>query len=331
MGDNRTYIGQDMTYNFCTYFDSNYLSRGIAMYRSLLRVSQNFKLWILCFDELTYKLLLKMNLKNVELIPSVEFEDEDLLKVKKDRSLVEYFWTCTPSLPLYILNKYPQLSMITYIDADLYFYNNPSVIFEEFNTRSILLTEHRYAKNKERKTKNHGRYNVQFVTFRNDKTGREALEWWRERCLEWCYIKAIPGKMGDQKYLDDWVERFPNVCVLQNKGAGLAPWNIMNYNIKKTGDKILVDNDRLIFYHFHHFKIYGRNIFNLSHYRIPDKYKKIIYAPYIKAIREALDYIKSINKSFCKGYSSFFRFGNIKDVIWLLVSIIEGNFLWFLD
>jgi len=100
------------------------------MYKSLLlHVSQDFKLWILCFDELTNKLLSKMNLKNVELISLEEFEDEDLRGVKKDRSAVEYFWTCSPSFPLYILDRYPELDMITYIDADLYFYSDPFPIF----------------------------------------------------------------------------------------------------------------------------------------------------------------------------------------------------------
>src|SRR5439155_1472389 len=54
-----------------------------------------------------------------------------------------------------------------------------------------------------------------------------------------------------QKYLDDWPSRFQRVAVLQHKGANLAPWNLANYTIRANGDRVLVDEDPLIFFHFH--------------------------------------------------------------------------------
>ena len=66
--------------------------------------------------------------------------------------------------------------------------------------KSILLTKHRYSPqyNKELKA---GKYCVQFVTFKNDARALEALIWWRDRCLEWCYNRFEDGKFGDQLYL----------------------------------------------------------------------------------------------------------------------------------
>ena len=37
-----------------------------------------------------------------------------------------------------------------------------------------------------------GSYCVEFNTFVKDKNGYEALNWWAERCLEWCFY-AVPG------------------------------------------------------------------------------------------------------------------------------------------
>jgi hypothetical protein len=297
------------------------------MYRSLLKVSPNFKLWILCFDHTTHSLLSRMKLKNVELISLDEFEDDDLKKAKQNRSTVEYFWTCTPALLLFILNRHPQLPAVTYIDADLYFSSNPEPIFDELASSSILLIEHRYAKNADNKTKNNGIYNVQFITFRNNETGIAALKWWRGKCLEWCYRRAEKGKMGDQKYLDDWPRRFKDVHTLQNKGAGLAPWNIIKYNLTQDADKIFVDDDELIFYHFHFFKMYSNTLFNLSTYDLRSNHKKLIYSPYIKSIMETINYVKQFDPSFNKGYSSF-KFSSVKDCLWFLMSILKRNFCY---
>ena len=44
-------------------------------------------------------------------------------------------------------------------------------------------------------------------------------------------------------------------------GAGIAPWNYSKYNISQEGNMIKVNNENLIFYHFHQFKILENNNF----------------------------------------------------------------------
>jgi hypothetical protein len=66
----------------------------------------------------------------------------------------------------------------------------------------------------------------------------QALNYWRESCIDWCYARAEDGKFGDQKYLDDWTTRFENVHVLAHLGGGLAPWNMQQYDFKKLNHKL---------------------------------------------------------------------------------------------
>ena len=212
-------------YNFCTLFDSNYLSRGIAMYESLKRHCTNFHLYIITFDDKAYSILNKLALENITVVSLKEFENEKLLAVKPTRSRAEYCWTCTPSTILYIFDTY-KVENCTYIDADLYFYSSPQVLFDEMDNKSVLITQHRFTPKYDR-SKIAGKYCVQFMTFKNNTDGLKVLNWWVDACIEWCYDKYEDGKFGDQKYLDDWTIRFKGIVHdLKHLGGGMAPWNI---------------------------------------------------------------------------------------------------------
>src|ERR1035437_8426146 len=123
-------------YNFCTLFDSNYFTRGVALYYSLEKNCPDFHLFIFAFDPRTYDLLKGMALNKATIISLKEFEDDDLLRIKLSRSIAEYCWTCTSSTILYVLEK-SNVESCTYLDADLFFYSSPKPIFEEMGSRSI--------------------------------------------------------------------------------------------------------------------------------------------------------------------------------------------------
>src|SRR4030066_512260 len=190
-----------MMHIFCTLFDSNYLSRGLALYESLRNHCDGFHLFIFAFDDKCNEIMSSMSLPDVTVIPLRNFEDEELLRVKSIRSWREYCWTCTPSVILYTIEKYG-VDCCTYLDADLYFFDSPKGILEEMNDRSIMITRHGFAKKYDGNRK-YGKYCVQFLTFRHDEKGMRALRWWRDACMKWCYARLEDGKFGDQKYLDD--------------------------------------------------------------------------------------------------------------------------------
>src|SRR5215813_5304237 len=115
---------QKLMYHFCTYFDHRYLPRGLALYRTLEQHCPSFLLWVLCMDRVCYNALSQIKLPNVRLIALDEFEaaDRELLIAKKNRTLIEYYFTCTPSLPLFIFDASREVDCITYLDADLFFF-----------------------------------------------------------------------------------------------------------------------------------------------------------------------------------------------------------------
>lgn len=292
-------------YNFCSYFDKNYLFRGLALYRSLARHCPDFTLWVLCMDETTYDILKKMSLKNLQLIKLADFEDEQLLAAKNSRSVVEYYWTCTPSLPLFILKKHPELKNVAYLDADLYFFASPQAVYEEMGNGSVMIIPHRYSSDLEHLEKESGIYNVGMLIFKNDENGLNALKWWREKCLAWCYARFDNGRYGDQMYLNDWPSRFPGVHVLKHKGANLAPWNIARYNIEVRDEKIFVCEDPLIFYHFHHLTIFSETKYRThkSLYQIVPKKIRAIYPPYVNELKNVIKNVRNFYPGFAYGLS----------------------------
>ena len=292
---------------FCTLFDSNYLIKAVAMYLSLERSCPSFHLTAFCFDELAEQTLPKLGLEHLSVVPLRELEahDAELLSVKSDRSPVEYCWTSTPALSLFMLETRPDLDEITYLDADLFFFSDPEPLFAEMGGASVLITPHRFSPEYAQNAMN-GIYNVQFMTFRRDERGLEALQWWHDRCIEWCYYRLEDGKLGDQKYLDDWPERFEGVHVLQHKGGGLAPWNTSQYDVRESEGEIYVDEQPLVFFHYHRVRMRenDKHDWHPPGYHVPRRTRRLVYPPYLRALDQALAEIRAVEPGFDRGVDS---------------------------
>ena len=276
--------------NFCTLFDSNYISRGLSLFGSLKKVTPDFHLYIVAFDDECYQYLKKIHEPELTVISLAEFEDEKLLQVKSGRTAAEYCWTCTPSIILYCIEKF-RLPFCTYVDSDMIFYENPQILIDEMINNSVLITEHRYTRDYD-VSATHGKYCVQFMYFKSDENGLTALRWWRDRCLEWCFNYMEDGKFGDQKYLNDWTERFPGVHVLHHPGGGLAPWNIQQFSLERTNGKIsIMDKNKggrypLVFFHFHGLKFFSDEKVACCDalYELDGDVKELLYFPYFRCL-----------------------------------------------
>jgi hypothetical protein len=267
------------------------LTRGLALYQSLKDNCQAFRLWVLCLDDDAYTALNKLSFQEVQPISLKDFEfgDERLLQAKKNRSPVEYYFTCTPSLALFILNHHLEVNLITYLDADLFFFADPAQLFAEMDGKSIAIIGHRFPARLSHLEIN-GIYNVGWVSFRCDENGLECLHWWRDLCLEWCYARIEGDRFADQKYLDRFPDKFGDEIVLRHKGANVAPWNIENYILDVKENNVYVDGQPLLFFHFQGFKQVISWVYDLGLYSYGVRpFREIIdyiYLPYIKTLKD---------------------------------------------
>lgn len=276
--------------HYCTYFDRNYLVRGLALYRSMVAHCRPFLLHVLCLDDNTHARLTAAALPGVHPIRLADLERADpaLPAVKSTRSRVEYYFTLTPALVLHILTTHPAAGAVTYIDADFYFFARPVPFAEALAAHPVVIVGHRFPPYLQHLAR-FGTYNVGILGFRDDPVGRACLGWWRARCLEWCYDRLEDGKFADQKYLDDWPERFPGVHVLPHKGVNLAPWNVGGYRVAREKGRVTVDGEDLICYHFHRLRVVTRYTFQLG-VRVYETHptpavRRHIYGPYIRELQ----------------------------------------------
>jgi len=281
-----------MKREYCTYFDHRYAARGIAMIRSLRRHESGARVWVLCLDEEVYGLFEALKEPGIRPVRLAEFErgDDALIAARNDgRTMIEYYFTCTASLIIFVMRMVPDAKWVTYLDGDLWFFASPDCVYDEIGDASIAIIPHRYPPGLEAKHQ-YGIYNVGWISFRRTPDGKACLEWWRERCLEWCLdvVDEDNDRFADQRYLNRFPKLFTGVRVLENPGANLAPWNIAGYRLAYDGDEIIVDGHKLIFFHFHGLKRLGSRLFLTSHgdygAGVDRVTREYVYRPYLQEL-----------------------------------------------
>lgn len=278
--------------HYCTYFDHRYLPTGLALHASLLRVGGEFTLWVLALDDACARFLDAAALPGLRVVRLDELErfDPELQATRPMRSTVEYYFTCSPCLPRFLLTTHG-MDAITYLDSDLSFHASPEPLFDELQGRSVLITPHRFARGAALTHARYGKYNVGWLTFRADGDGMRCLDWWRDRCIEWCHDRVEPTRYADQKYLDEFEHRFDGVRSLGHPGANLAPWNVGAHHVALLDGRVTVDGQPLVFFHFQGLRQVSARIWdsNLTSYgaRLTDALRDGVFRPYIGDLHAA--------------------------------------------
>jgi hypothetical protein len=275
---------------YCTFFDSGYLAKALALYESMERWCGDFRLYALCLDDVAFEHLTKRGFRSLVPISIRHLEevDPELGQAKLNRSRSEFYFTCSPCFPLHVLKTFPEVDLLVSIDADTYFFESPEPIFEEMALSSIGLTEHRYSPGMERYRK-YGAFNVGWIMFRRDEEGLGCLEWWRDRCLEWCHDRLDGDRFADQKYLEKLPGLFNSVKIIPDIGLNLGHWNFAQYRLTCRDGRVFVDGQPLIFFHFASVREVRAGMFRcgiwVSGSPLAGVLRRNIFRPYIDTVR----------------------------------------------
>ena len=274
---------------FCTYCDQGYAARMLCLHASIKEQGEPFRLWVLCFDAETAAVIAARGDESLVALPLNELlaAEPDYAATRGNRSRVEFYFTSTPVLVRYCLSREPSAGMMTYLDADLFFFAPASLVFAEQGNASVGIVPHRFTA-RSRRSLHNGIYNVGWVSFRRDENGLACLDWWRERCLEWCYDRVENGRFADQGYLNDFPVKFAGVKSLEHPGINTAPWNVEPGKLKTIEGRPWLHGKPVLFYHYQGIREVesgwfdpGLRNYHLSPTRVV---REALYLPYLRKL-----------------------------------------------
>jgi hypothetical protein len=303
--------------HFCTYFDKNFFLRGITAILSIKKNLDESFFTILCLDDFTYENIKKLNLDNIYLLKLSEICDKyKILKlIKKNRSLVEFYFALTPFLIDFCL-KNKKIKQINYIDADLIFVNDFANILSKSKKKIITLNPHRFSRKDTFRNKINGMYNVGFLSFKKSNLANNCINLWKKQCTKSTSISPdLSGQVcGDQLYLNEWPKLFGKqfFFIINDIGFGPGAWNLSNYNFIINNRELYINKKKLKMLHCNFIDFYNLRLF--SGFKNKSLVNNYIYEKY----KETFDFIKkkNINLEF-----SFF----CKDLLLLLKNFINLN------
>jgi hypothetical protein len=279
---------------YCTYSDLNYLPRLITLLESLRNTEASYRVLILALDVETEHYFSENPKPEIQVstISLIQSNFPRLTEARANRSEMEFVFTLTPFLMKQAMEMANPREVAVYLDADLFFFSDPTLVLESMSESDIGIIPHHYPDRNLRRLSRYGTFNVGWVGIRNSENGRKCVEWWSERCLEWCRDEPVEGNYADQGYLDKFPELFKGVKILSNRGFNLAPWNTDGQTIRKNeaGQIVVGEQTVLVFFHFHGLKKLGKWVIT-SQLNYGDLASKplidLVYKPYLRALHKA--------------------------------------------
>jgi hypothetical protein len=155
---------------------------------------------------------------------------------------------------------------VVYLDPDTVVYSPLDEVDLLLNQHPVVLTPHvtKPATHQENLldgemlgSLRHGVFNLGFLALAIYGEGEAFLEWWAERCLDWCYDDAPKGLFTDQRWVDLAPCFFDTLHFLRHPGYNMATWNLYYRKLgrDRAGALTVNDNLPLRFFHFSGFDI----------------------------------------------------------------------------
>lgn len=308
--------------HLCTLFDNKYLAQGLALIESVGRNTNANIVWtVLALDQETAVKLASLSKSNIQVIEFPDFPDLELQELIGERSWREICWTSASCLLSYCIEQNLSVDFVGYVDADCYFFADIDEMLNEIpSDKSIAIHEHNFSIDRQEWLQRSGRFNVGVVIGRPDIHFAKCIMNWRRQVLSKCIVDFAAGECGDQTYLNEWPAKYPSVHIFISKGAGVAPWNLNNYEVSVKDGVLFVDDEKLYFFHFHGLEV--RYLDNFLAFYIPASGYQIKNLPIDSVYKP---YVASIFRTGTMNQFELKVISHTRDFTWVLRNLLKGR------
>lgn len=213
--------------------------------------------------------------------------DKELERIT-NRSNSEFHWALKPIIVASLMGQVSTNDWIIYLDSDMFSFAALGPLLLSLDSAAHVFLCPHFPKDSYFSSfiLRVGFYNAGVVGFRKSDLGKEAVQWWRDRCVESTSANPLGNIYADQKYLEELGARFSGVFENTCLGINAAPWNIDANSVEVIDGELVCHGKRLYLYHMQGFKIYSRRTFWA--YSGPLKYeepmKSLVYKSYAESL-----------------------------------------------
>ncbi len=323
---------------FVSYFSKEYVISALASMQSAVTNNPGSNGMLVCIDQEGLELLNGLSIaSNISIVPfgRLEKSKAEFERFSKSRTKFEALVSIKPTLlseiSRYILDNHYYI----YLDTDVYFFNPIEKFLIGNKQSSFVVFQHMYKD----KQQNYpfGKFNAGLVVLKKNDDSDWILTEWSRLCSDWCFLRTEHGRYADQGYLDNLVN-YESALGVESTSINLGMHYPLNRKkLKRNNEKILINSEPLICFHFHGLRIGSKLIstglnrygFKFSNFKI----FRVIYRPVVKQLIMNAKIIKEIKPAesyFFQETTPESEGGKIRRFIGIAKSSIVKTYLFYL-
>jgi hypothetical protein len=245
------------TFHVFTSITANYLPKARVLAASVKKFHPEAQFHLILSDIIPQWLVIE-NEPFDSIITIEELSIPDLKSWIFKHSIVE-MCTGVKGLAFKEIIKRYNCDKLFYFDPDMVIFSRLDSLLDKLNSYSILLTPHQTEPEESNEavvdneicSLRHGVFNLGFLGIKSSKEGQRFLDWWSNRCLNFCYDDIAGGLFTDQRWVDLVTAFFTDFYILREPIYNVATWNLTNRIATGSLEQgIFVNGVPLCFYHF---------------------------------------------------------------------------------
>lgn len=239
-----------------TIVSRNYLALSLTLAYSFLDTHQGSLFFIAIVD--SHERIEEIpEREGLYFIPYESIPIPDSRVFKYRYSILELNTAVKPYALSYVLDKYPKVDKLLYIDPDIKVYGCLRDAWDALDASNICVTPHLLSPLNDKKSPSEinilqsGSYNLGFIGIRRSDDSEKLLEWWKERLFLDCRVDIPAGLFTDQKWIDLIPGYFEKCIIIRRHEYNAAYWNLHERSCRlDSAMQAYINNKPLRFFHF---------------------------------------------------------------------------------